>query len=47
MVSPGKKLVRNKIIVGLNIYKIMNDFEHHNSSKLVAPVLQSVPPKSV
>ena len=27
MVSPGKKLVRNKIIVGLNVYKIMNDFE--------------------
>ena len=47
MVSPGRELARSKIVARFNVHKIMYDFVHHNSSELIAPVLQSVQPKSV
>ena len=47
MVSPGRKLARGKIVAKVDIYKFMIDFVHHNSSELVAPVLQSVPSKCI
>ena len=47
MVSPGRELAKSKIVARFNVHKIMNDFVHHNSSELIAPVFHSVQAKSV
>ena len=47
MVSQGRELAGSKIVARFNVHKIMYDFVHHNSSELIAPVFQSIQPKSV
>ena len=47
VVSSGREVAENKVTIGLDVHKFMNDLVHHNCSELFAPIFQGVPPKSV